>query len=210
MTLVKKYDFVEIQYTGSTKGDNVIFDKDEVTICVGQGSALKIIEDQIIGKEITKEYTFEIKSEDAFGRKDSSLIRLIQLNEFTNHKINPIPGLHINMDGIFGIVRTVSGGRCLVDFNHPLSSKDLVYNVKLKRIIDDDKEKIKALLNSNFHIKDAEDGKKTLEIDLQGDTVNIKLKEGSKLSYQDQDRFKKIVNDTIPIIKKVDFVYVHN
>ncbi|EFK97351.1 peptidylprolyl isomerase FKBP-type, partial [sediment metagenome] len=46
--------------------------------------------------------------------------------------IRPMPGLPVNIDGMYGIIRTVAGGRVIVDFNHPLSGKEIVYNSKLK------------------------------------------------------------------------------
>ena len=150
----------------------------------------------MIGKETGKEYTFEVISDNAFGRKDAKLIQLIPTSKFRQQNIQPIPGLQLNIDGVFGVVKTVSGGRCLVDFNHPLSGKDLVYNVKINKIVDDNKEKLNSLLKMHLHIKDA-------EIELKEDGINIKLKQS--IPKQAQDEFKKIVERTIPAIKNVDF-----
>ena len=43
-----------------------------------------------------------------------------------------------------GIVRSVSGGRVIVDFNHPLSSKDVHYDVEVLKIVTDKKDQIQA------------------------------------------------------------------
>ena len=144
MIVVKYHDFVEIEYTGRTKDDNSIFDTTEekvakengvydkhvsyspVIVCIGQNNILKALDDQMIGKETGKEYVFEISSEEAFGKRDAKLIQLIPAKKFRQQKIQPFPGLQLNIDGIFGIVKTVSGGRILVDFNHPLAGKDIV------------------------------------------------------------------------------------
>ena len=99
---------------------------------------MKSLEDQIVGKKQAK-HTFSINAEDAFGKKDAKMIQLIPMSKFRQQKIQPIPGLQLNIDGSFGVV-TVSGGRCLVDFNHPLAGKDLVYDVKINKIVEDDKE----------------------------------------------------------------------
>ena len=56
-------------------------------------------------------------------------------------KIQPIPGLQLNIDGSFGVVKPSAADACLVDFNHPLAGKDLVYDVKINKIGRDDKEK---------------------------------------------------------------------
>jgi len=214
MATVKKHDFVEIEYTAKIKEDNTIFDTTEekvakenglhdknsdyspVVICVGENNILKGLEKQIIGKEAGKEYKFEINSENAFGRRNAKLIQLIPTSKFRQQNIQPMPGLQLNIDGMFGVVKTVSGGRCMVDFNHPLAGKDLVYDVKINRIVDDNAEKLKSLLKIHLQIKDA-------EIELKEESANIKLKQ--KMPKEAQDEFRKIVEHTIPNIKKVDF-----
>ncbi|MEK6828451.1 MAG: peptidylprolyl isomerase [Nanoarchaeota archaeon] len=214
MPTVKKYDFVEIEYTGRIKEDGTIFDTTEekvakengtynknadyspAVICVGENNILKNLEEQMIGKETGNEYAFEIISDNAFGRKDAKLIQLIPTSKFRQQNIQPVPGLQLNIDGVFGFVKTVSGGRCMVDFNHPLAGKDLIYNVKINKIIDDSKEKIKSLLKMHLHIKDA-------EIELGEDSINISLKES--MPKQAQEEFKKVVERTIPGIKNVNF-----
>lgn len=162
MATVKKHDFVEIDYSARTKEDNALFDttQEEVAkkegvyeknshyhpavICLGENMLLKAIEEQLIGKETGKEYIIEVKAEDAFGNKNAQLIQLIPMSKFRQQNIQPVPGLQLNIDGMFGIVKTAGGGRCYVDFNHPLAGKDLVYHVSVKRIVEDDKEKLKA------------------------------------------------------------------
>lgn len=214
MTMIKKHDFVEIEYTGRIKEDNTIFDTTEenvarendlydknadyypAIICVGENNILKGLEEQMVGKETGKEYTFDVNSGDAFGRKDAKLIQLIPTSKFRQQNIQPVPGLQLNIDGVFGVIKTVSGGRCLVDFNHPLAGKDLTYNVKIKRVVDDNKERLNSLLKMHLHIKDA-------EIELKEESAEIKLKHN--IPKQAQEEFKKIVDRTIPSIKNVNF-----
>ncbi len=214
MSIIKKHDFVEIGYTGRIKEDGTIFDttyekiaKDNrpydkssdyepVVICIGEANILKALDEQMLGKETEKEYTFEISSENAFGKRNAKLIQLIPTGKFRQQNIQPVPGLQLNIDGVFGVVKTVSGGRCLVDFNHPLAGKDIVYDVKINRIVDDAKEKLNSLLKLHLHIKNA-------EIELKEESAEIRLKE--LMPSQAQEEFKKIVENTIPSIKKVDF-----
>ena len=214
MASVKKLDFVEIEYTAKIKEDNTIFDTTEekvaeenglhdknsdyspVVICVGENNILKGLEDQIIGKEAGKEYKFEIESENAFGKRNAKLIQLIPTSKFRQQNIQPIPGLQLNIDGMFGVVKTVSGGRCMVDFNHPLAGKDLVYDVKIKKIVDDNAEKLKSLLKIHLQLKDA-------EIELSENLAKIISKQN--IPKQAQEEFKKIVEHTIPSIKNVVF-----
>lgn len=214
MATVKKNDFVEIEYTGRLKEDNSVFDTTEekaarendifdkdadyspLVICIGENNILKGLEEQIVGKETGKEYKLEISHENAFGKKDARLIQLVPTSRFRQQNIQPVPGLQLNIDGVFGVVKTVSGGRCLVDFNHPLAGKDLVYEVKIKKIVDGNREKLDALLKTHLHIRDA-------EIELKEESASINIKH--KIPPQVQEDFKKSVERAIPGIKNVSF-----
>lgn len=214
MEIIKKNDFVEIEYTGRIKEDGAVFDttqekvaKDSgifdknadyspAVVCVGENNLLKALEEQMIGKETGAEYTFEVSADSAFGRKDAKLIYLIPASKFRQQNIQPIPGLQLNIDGIFGVVKTVSGGRCLVDFNHPLAGKDLVYNVKIKGIVEGSREKLTSLLKAHLGIKD-------VEIEVNEDMAVISLKQD--MPKRAQEDFRKIAERTIPSIKKVEF-----
>ena len=230
MIAIKKHDFVEIEYTGRIKEDGSIFDTTEekiaiengmhdkhsdyspVVISVGENYMLKGLEDQIIGKEIGNEYTFEIKSENAFGKRDAKLIQLVPTSKFKQQKIQPFPGLQLNIDGVFGIVKTVSGGRCMVDFNHPLAGKDLVYNVRINKIVDDNKEKINSLLKMHLHIKDAEielkEEANESEPDKTSSRLSVEIKSKHNIPKNAIEEFKDIVAKTIPSIKNISFTII--
>lgn len=214
MATIKMHDFVEIDYTGRTMEENAIFDttQEEVAkkegvhdknshyhpavICVGEGMMLKAAEEQLVGKEAGNEYKIEVKAEEAFGRKNAKLLQMIPLNKFRRQNIQPVPGLQLNIDGMFGIVKTVSGGRCYVDFNHPLSGKGLVYDIKVRRIVEDDKEKIKSLLDSHYHMHDA-------QVELKEGTASVRTKQN--IPKEALEEMKNIVKRTIPGIKDVQF-----
>ncbi len=214
MAIIKKHDFVEIEYTGRIREDNTIFDTTEekvakennaydehsdygpAVVCVGENHLPKALEEQLIGKEAGKDYRIEIAHEDAFGKKDAKLIQMIPLSKFRQQKIQPFPGLQLNIDGMFGIVRTVSSGRCLVDFNHPLAGKDLAYEVKVKRVVDDDKQKLKSLLKTLLRMKDA-------EVEVKEGIANITLKHD--IPKEAREEFQKIAERAVPSVKKLDF-----
>ncbi|GIU70291.1 MAG: peptidyl-prolyl cis-trans isomerase [Candidatus Woesearchaeota archaeon] len=160
--MIQKGDFIEIDFTARVKSSGVVFDttieseakkhniyvKDYVfkpmIVCVGEGQLVKQLDDFLIGKKLGK-YSVDIP--DAFGKKDAKLLRLISIKEFHKHNIDPIPGLEVELDSHRGVVRTVNGGRVIVDFNHPLASQEIVYDIDIKRIVEDDSEKIKGILD---------------------------------------------------------------
>jgi len=212
---IKKNDFVEIDYTGISKDENAVFDttlkevavKNElyheehaykpVILCVGQNQILKAVDESLIGKSVGESFTLDLKSEDAFGKKNSELIQFIPISNFRQSQINPVPGLHVNIDGIFGIVRTVSGGRTLVDFNHPLSGKDIKYEISIKRIVGDKQEKLKSLL-SNVIGDEA-------EILMKDSEASVNVPKGIELDDENQKEIQEKVKELIPEITTLKF-----
>jgi len=211
---IKENDFVELEYTGRLKEGNIIFDTTNgkiakennffdkntdygtVIVCVGEEQVLKGIDDALIGKG-PGQFKVELKPENAFGNKDAKLIQLIPTNKFRQQKIQPMPGLQVNIDGVFGIIKTVSGGRTLVDFNHPLAGKELVYDVKINRMVDDNGEKIKAFLKLAFGIKDC-------EVKIEEGDAKVTVK--NELSQKMKNEISKKITELIKTVKKAEFM----
>ncbi len=163
--MIKKGDFIQLDYTGSLTETKEVFDTTEekvakekkihnskvqykpATIIVGESQVVTGLDKNLEGKNLG-EHTFALKAEEAFGLKNPKLLKLIPLKAFTSQKIQPFVGLDVNIDNQTGVVRSVNSGRIIVDFNHPLSSKDITYHVKIHKILIDPKEKIEAW----FHI----------------------------------------------------------
>jgi FKBP-type peptidyl-prolyl cis-trans isomerase SlyD len=167
--VVQKQDFIEIEYTGSLS-DGTVFDTtskeiadknhlhDEkkkfgpIVICVGEKQILAGLDDQLVGKEIGLEQSANLLPEQAFGKRDVKNMRIVPISTFKEHNVQPQPGLQIDVDGKIGVVSRVSGGRIIVNFNHPLAGKEVVYKYKINKIITDAKEKLTSFVNSMFNI----------------------------------------------------------
>jgi len=215
MEKVSKKDFIEIEYTGKLKEDNVVFDTTDervakendleshsgygsVIICVGEEQLLKGLDKNLEGKETGKEYDIELKPEDAFGNKNAKLIQLIPTNKFKQQNIQPMPGMQLNIDGVVGTIKTVSGGRTLVDFNHPLAGKEISYKIKINKKITDDKEKLKGYLKLSL-------GTKEIEIEIEINDSNAKIKLKKEIPKEAQENLSKKITELIPNIKNVEF-----
>jgi FKBP-type peptidyl-prolyl cis-trans isomerase 2 len=167
--MIKEGDFVKLEYTGTYDGkifdttdENLakkenLFNKNTiygpVTIVVGAGHLIKGLEEALIGKKEGEEFEITIPPEKAFGKKNPKLLKIIPLKTFKEQKINPYPGMTINVDNLLGVIVSVSAGRVIVDFNHPLAGKELTYKVKIHKIVNDKKEQLSSLveLYSNMH-----------------------------------------------------------
>ena|SRR3989344_1130483 len=167
MANIKKGDFIELDYVGkltngqvfdlTSKEDakkfNLFDEKAEYKpriICIGENEILKPIDDFLVGKELGKDYTLEIKKEDTKWRRDPGLVKVMNSNSLRDQNIKPYPGMSLVIDDIVARVVSVSGGRIVLDFNHPLAERDVVYELKPIKLVSDSKEKIKAIMFNHF------------------------------------------------------------
>ncbi len=212
--MIKEKDFIELDYSGRFKDNNELFDttsaeeakKEElfnekmsyspIIICVGQGHLLKGLEKQLIGKGVGK-HNIPLSAENAFGKKDAKLLRLVPLNQFQKQNVRPIPGMQVNIDDTVGIVRTIAGGRVIVDFNHPFSGKDVVYDVEIKRKIEDKAEQIMALLQLILNIK-----KEGFSVKVENDIATIEF---PKMPDEIKQALSKQIQELVSI-KEIKFV----
>jgi len=201
---LQKKDFVEIDFTGRIKNGEV-FDstlKKELEklrpeqkssvkakpfiFCLGQGMFLKALDAFLIGKETGKDYEIELKPEKAFGKRDPLSIKKIPTRIFKEKKVTPLPGDVFNFDGSTGKILAVSGGRVIVDFNHPLAGKTVVYQIKVLRKVTNLNEKIKAL-NEFFFRRKFKFEVKNKKLIIEADKSLLKFIELFK------DKFKEIL-----------------
>jgi FKBP-type peptidyl-prolyl cis-trans isomerase 2 len=182
---IKANDFVEIEYTGIVKDSGLIFDTTDekiakehelpkaqygpVVVVIGQGQLLKGLEEQIIGKE-PGNFKVELAPEKAFGKKNAKLIQMVPAKKFVDQKIQPVPGLQLNIDGMVCTIRQVTGGRVMVDFNHPLAGREIVYEVKVKGIVTDKKEQLKAVFAMLLNLAPE-------KMEIEGTKAKIELKQ---------------------------------
>ena len=163
MDSLQKNDFIEIEFTGKSNGE--IFDttnKEEakkiglevdvkpMIISIGNQMLLQGLDEDLVNKEIGKKYTIHLSPEKAFGKRNTSLIKIVSMRIFKEKNINPYPGMALQLDTSIAKVISVSGGRITVDFNNPLAGKEVDYEITIKRKIEDTREKINALQDYFF------------------------------------------------------------
>lgn len=217
MEKTKKGDFIELDYSGTIKESGILFDTTNadvakknnifnekyeykpIIVCIGKSQLVPGLDKALEEKETGKEYEIELKPEEAFGKKDAKLIKLVPTKIFTKQKITPVPGLSVNIDGMFGIIKTVTGGRTIVDFNHPLSGKEIVYKFKINKVIKDNKEKIEKFLSAALNLK-----KELFDVELKNQDAKITLK--IDLPKEIQDTIAKKITELMPTVKKAEFL----
>jgi len=204
---IKKGDYIEVKYVGRLPLRDMVFDVNDEELAkkndiydskrkykpaivkVGEGDILQGLDESFEGKEIGKTYTVEIVAEKAFGKKDIKLIKLIPASKFREQKVQPHPGMQVNVDNHVGIIKTVSGGRILVDFNHPLSGHDLSYEVTIVKTVSELKKQIEGYLELSLQLPE-------VNADIVEGVLKLKLSLPPQLKQplleQIQKRFPKI------------------
>ncbi|MBT3416605.1 peptidylprolyl isomerase [Candidatus Woesearchaeota archaeon] len=218
MVKVKKGDFVELEYTGKIKLMNKVFDTSDqkiaktndiynekmkygpITICIGEKNVLQGLDSELGDKDIDKEYEIVVSPDNAFGKKDPKKMKIVSMSLFRKQKMNPYPGLQINADGMIGTVRSVSGGRVNLDFNHPLAGRELVYTFKILKKVEDIKEKVNSVMKFGLEMFGPDMFSKTLTEGNLEITSKIKMPEQIQKSFA--EKFKKLV----PELKKIEFI----
>jgi FKBP-type peptidyl-prolyl cis-trans isomerase 2 len=228
---VKNGDFLRLEYTGKVQETGEVFDTTDekvaeeegilsekkvygaIPIIVGAGHVLKGIEEALIDMDEDDEKTVEIPPKEGFGERDPKQMQLIPMSEFRKQGLKPQVGMSISLENTPGVIRSISGGRVRVDFNHELAGKNLQYKIQVKKIITDDEEKIRSMISLHYpnpnieldkHQITIEDGKVTIQMD--------EMTKFDKKPYVDitfvRFRIARDIWENMENVEKVEFVDV--
>ncbi len=140
MATVKKGDRIRIYYVGKFE-DGTAFDSTEkgppVEIIVGKGAFLKDLEAGVIG--MSPGETRTIRMEQPYGPVDKEKMIAFDRDKIPSNFALAV-GRQIQMHRADGKMVTVtvagiSGQSVMLDRNHPLAGKDLIYDIRLEEIL---------------------------------------------------------------------------
>jgi len=200
--MINKNNFIEISFTGKITNTGEIFDTNikaeaesagfktegikPFIMSVGHRMLPKGFDEDLIGKEIERDYELNLKPEQAFGKRNPQLVRMIPAKHFHEQKIDPVRGMQLNLDGQLVKVLSSDRGRTLVDFNNPLAGKPVTYTYKINKIITDQKQKIDALQEFLF--------RQIFEYSIKEKTITFKVpKEAEQFIKMFSPKFKEIL-----------------
>ncbi len=122
-----------------------------------------------------EEREIKLSPDEAFGKKKKELIKVVPLSQFKARGVVPTKGNIVSFETeggvVNGIVKSISNGRVMIDFNHPMAGREVIYRIKVVKVIKDEKEKIKVLL-SDLGVR---------EYEIEGNVVKIKDKDKLEL-----------------------------
>jgi FKBP-type peptidyl-prolyl cis-trans isomerase 2 len=144
---MQKNDFIRINFQGKIKESGQLFDDGKnVGVVVGGGYVINGLDDILLQMHAGEKKTVDIEPDKAFGPRDHAKVHTLPEAEFKKHGTTPKPGLVVEADNMRGRVMSVTSGRVMVDFNHPLAGKVLTYDIEVISKIEKTEEKMLAII----------------------------------------------------------------
>jgi|TARA_B110000285_G_C14797435_1_gene455841 FKBP-type peptidyl-prolyl cis-trans isomerase SlpA len=112
------------------------FETAPATFTVGDGNLLPGFESTLIGLENGDEREFTIPPEEAFGQHNPQNVQRVDRSNFDQQELEVGAMFSFqNGDGeLPGVIVEFEDEEILVDFNHPLAGKNIIFQVKIMDI----------------------------------------------------------------------------
>ncbi|WP_288095599.1 peptidylprolyl isomerase [Hydrotalea sp.] len=141
MQQVKKGDTVKVHYHGKLE-DGTTFDSSEgrepLEFEVGSGMVIAGFDDGVTGMQIGEKKTIHISADEAYGPVQEEMIMEFPRDRFPDD-MTPEVGMQLNMSNGQGqnfpvVIVDVKDTVVILDANHPLAGKDLIFDLELVAI----------------------------------------------------------------------------
>ena len=154
--VVKEGDQVSVDYTGRLENSTVFDtsvrdvaietgvynpnrDYKPIEFTVGAGQMIKGFDSGVVGMAVGEEKTLTLPPEDAYGVHREEMVRTVPVEELSAAGITPVLGEKLTTSmGQVGTITDVTNTGVVVDFNHRLAGKTLIFDVKLVSIGSED------------------------------------------------------------------------
>ncbi|TXD48826.1 peptidylprolyl isomerase [Polaribacter sp. IC073] len=141
MSQVKENNTVKVNYTGKLS-DGQVFDtsegKEPIEFTLGQGRLIPGFEKGLIDMELNEKKTITIVKEEAYGEVNNDLIQEVKKTELPQD-MTPEVGMGLVSKSPDGqemnlMVVEVRDESIVIDGNHPLAGKDLIFDLEVVEI----------------------------------------------------------------------------
>jgi peptidylprolyl isomerase len=135
-------DTVKVDYTGKlvdgTQFDSSV-DRGPLEFTIGAGQLIPKFEQAVIGMKVGESKTITIPAEEAYGPRYEGLVFEVDRSQFSDAEkleVGSVVNLYSSeLGGMKAVVLAVSELTVIVDCNHPLAGRDLVFDIQLIEIV---------------------------------------------------------------------------
>ena len=149
--VIKEGDHVLVDYTGRLE-DGTVFDTsvEDVAIeagvhdpnreyqpigfTVGAGQLIKGFDRGVVGMAASEEKTLTLSPEDAYGLKRDDRVQTVPIEELSAAGITPVIGKRLTTSYGPGTITDITNTSVVIDFNHELAGKTLIFDVQIVSI----------------------------------------------------------------------------
>lgn len=173
-------------------------------VSVGEGWVLQGLDEALMNANVGEKMNVEVPPQKGFGERDSDKVRMISMRKLGDKADEVKVGDAIEIDGKVAIVRLISSGRVQVDYNHRLAGKTIAYDLEVLKRLEQDNEKIIALIKRRVPV---EEGK--VKITLNEGNLDIELPDESYMLEGLQIIKRAITSDVfkyVNTVKKIKFI----
>lgn len=137
----KKNDNVKVHYTGTLTNGEIFdssVDREPLGFTVGAGQMIKGFDDAVDGMELNEKKTVNIPAAEAYGERSEELMQKVPKSDLPAD-MKPEVGQTLVATGPGGqqshvVVAEVADDHIVIDANHPLAGKELIFEIELVEI----------------------------------------------------------------------------
>jgi FKBP-type peptidyl-prolyl cis-trans isomerase SlpA len=137
MRKIQNGDTVTVNYTGKLE-DGTIIDsslvegREPLNVTLGQGQLIKGFENGLLGMSVGESKSIEIESEDAYGEYLDYLVQEVPLSQMPGDvEVGTQLFSQTEMGPVNFVVKEIKNDSVILDANHPLAGKKLVFDLQL-------------------------------------------------------------------------------
>lgn len=133
---VENNHLVSINYVVKDKDSDEVLDKNDkpFSFIMGQNQVVVGLENALIDKKIGDKFNVEISPKDAYGERNNNFLQEVPKEQFSG--IDLVKGMTLygqSEDGQTAqvVVSEIGENSVIVDYNHPLAGKTLLFDVEV-------------------------------------------------------------------------------
>jgi len=142
MAQAKHGDTVKVHYTGKLE-DDTVFDtsvnRDPLQFTIGKGQVIPGFEQAVVGMNPGESKTTKVPVDQAYGPHQKEMVLEVDRKQFPAD-LKPEVGQEYQIPQAQGrptvvTITDVSESKIVLDANHPLAGKDLIFDVQLLEVL---------------------------------------------------------------------------